>query len=490
MVSCTVVVAQIVDITIDRTAGPGATFVSGRQTSGASHRLADTVRWEIWPEAVSRERGLGDRESPVRGHTDAAQVALGTSLLLARHGAPSTIAFKRRGIAGLRGGVHAQIRYNWLDDSCRARAKIRNLLDRGGWAPVRCAICLNGSMGHPRIGTPGRATHASCSSRRKIFAALRAMEPVAPLYGDFALSIPLVAENPAAAIAAGASTTSQLWRCFTVRPPHENDDIAVTLSAVEVLRLIGTPEVEMPLHSNCHDGQAARPDGTVSTFGFALVEVHIVKGLFGLKLSHCFGHTFRAGETARISHRARRGPPDARQHTVRQHHDHPHQVSDELRRAGESCARDCALAAPTQQRGSGDAGAGHGGAAPSRPSRTWWPRACRHSRRTSRAPIPSVAPSASRSGSSTEPRRQHRWLGRAAAGIAPTRLGATGALVRRVAGRPRSASAQHCPDGRLSAARSTRLWRQDRERCLRVSAQKRDSLAWSHALPEHRGDAA
>jgi hypothetical protein len=282
---------------------------------------------------------------------------------------------------------------------------------------------------------------------------------------------------------------SQLWLSFAVRRPNESDNIPATVSAIEMLTLLQAPHLKMSLHSSRCDSRIAWPKGRASTFGFVLVQARVVKSLLALKLVHCLGPTFRPGETGRISNCARRGTGTAWQHTVRQHDDRSPQASGEVRRASELCARDGTLPAPTQQRGSGDAGIAHAGAvrSPRRgPGRCAHAGACasaRDGRRpASRLPYP-------RSGWPTEPRRQYCRPGRVTARIASTRLGAAGALVRRHGAWPPSTPAQDCPDARSSTPSSTRSWRKFTERSRRVSAPQRDSSTRPPALPKHPGEA-
>jgi methylmalonyl-CoA mutase cobalamin-binding subunit len=255
--------------------------------------LAGAVTEEIRREALLPEGRLGGQDALARGKALAAQVAPGPSPFLAHHGVTSELAFKRRCMEAGRIGFHAQIGYRRLDDSRRAWADIYERLDRHGWAPDRFGICLDWSMGYPAAARRGKPRGTGLVlGHAEDFAALTGMGPVAAHFGDFVLGMPSAAENTAAAIAAGATTIGNLSQYFTFRLPGDTNDVAATLATVEALGLMQAQPVEMLVHSNLDDGYAAWFEDMASALGFAMVEVHIVETLIGLKLGHCFGHTY------------------------------------------------------------------------------------------------------------------------------------------------------------------------------------------------------
>lgn len=255
--------------------------------------MAGSVTVDIRREALLPEGALGGREALARGRALAARVAPGASPFLARHDAVSEIAFKRRCMETGRIGFHAQIGCRRLDDSRRAWAEIHERLDRHGWAPDRYGICLDWSMGYAAAERHGKPRGTGLVlDRPEDFAALTAMAPVAPHFGDFVLGMPAAAESAAAAIVAGATTIGNLSQYFTFRLPGRNDDVAATLATVEALGLMQAQPVEMLVHSNLDDGYAAWFEDMASALGFAMVEAYLVETLLGLKLGHCFGHTY------------------------------------------------------------------------------------------------------------------------------------------------------------------------------------------------------
>jgi hypothetical protein len=251
------------------------------------------IRDEIRRERVLPEGAIDGAAALARGRTHAAQLALGASPFLARHGVASELAFKRRSMARGRMTFHAQIGYRGLDDSRRAWAEIHDRLDARGWAPDRYGICLDWSMGYPAASRRGKPRGTGLIlDRAEDFSALTGMAPVAAHFGDFVLGMPAAAENTAAAIAAGATTIGNLSQYFTFRLPGDKDDVAATLATVEALGLMAAQPTEMLVHSNLDDGFAAWFEDMASALGFAMVEAYIVEQLIGLPLGHCFGHTY------------------------------------------------------------------------------------------------------------------------------------------------------------------------------------------------------
>ncbi|WP_169833512.1 hypothetical protein [Methylobrevis pamukkalensis] len=236
---------------------------------------------------------LGGRELLARGRALARSVTVGPNPFLDLHGVASELAFKRRTMAEGRIAFHAQIGYRSLDDSRRAYAEVHDRLAATGAAPDRYGICLDWSMGFARADRPGRPRGTGLIlDRPEDFAALTAMAPVAPHFGDFVLGMPAAVENTSAAIAAGSTTIGNLAQYFTFRLPGFSDDVATTAATVEALGLIAGQDREMLVHSNLDDGYAAWFEDMASALGFAMVERWIVEDLIGVPLGHCFGHTY------------------------------------------------------------------------------------------------------------------------------------------------------------------------------------------------------
>jgi len=233
------------------------------------------------------------RAALARGRALAKTCRVGANPFLAKHGVSCELEFKRRSIAESRLTFHAQIGYRRLDDSRRAYAEIHDRLAKARWAPDRYGICLDWSMGYPKAERRGRPRGTGLIlDRPEEFAALTAMAPVAPHFGDFVLGMPGAVENTSAAIMAGATTIGNLSQYFTFRLPDWPDDVATTLATVEALGLMSAQPVPMLVHSNLDDGYAAWFEDMASALGFAMVERRLCEDLVGLPLGHCFGHTY------------------------------------------------------------------------------------------------------------------------------------------------------------------------------------------------------
>jgi hypothetical protein len=211
---------------------------------------------------------------------------VGASCFLEARGFASELAFKRRQIAERRFTFHAQIGYRRLDDSRRAYAEIHDRLAEAGHAPDRYGICLDWSMGYPARERAGRPRGTGMIFERpEDFAALTAMAPVAPHFGDFVLGMPAAVENAAAALAAGSTTIGNLSQYFTFRLPGWTDDVGTTLATVEALGLLAAQPTEILVHSNLDDGYAAWFEDMSSALGFAMVERWIVEDQVGVALA-------------------------------------------------------------------------------------------------------------------------------------------------------------------------------------------------------------
>jgi methylmalonyl-CoA mutase cobalamin-binding subunit len=245
-------------------------------------------REQIFPEGRIDGRG-----ALVRGRERAKACGVGPNPFLEKHGVDCELAFKRRTMTEGRLTFHAQIGYRRLADSRRAYAEIHDRLTGRGWAPDRYGICLDWSMGYPKAERRGRPRGTGLVlDRPEDFAALTAMAPVAPHFGDFVLGMPGAVENTAAAIAAGATTIGNLSQYFTFRLPDWPDDVGTTLATVEALGLMAAQPVAMLAHSNLDDGYAAWFEDMASALGFAMIERRICEDLVRLPLGHCFGHTY------------------------------------------------------------------------------------------------------------------------------------------------------------------------------------------------------
>jgi len=245
-------------------------------------------RNEIFPEG--RIDGLSAFGS---GRKLAHGIKVGPSPFLQKHEVSSEFAFKRRCMAEKRLMFHAQIGYRSLETSRRAYAEIYSQLEPRGFAPDRYGICLDWSMGYPRAerARRNRGTGLLLETPEE-FISLTSMAPVSPHFGDFVLGMPSAVENVTGALLAGATTIGNLSQYFTFRQPDWHDDVGTTLKTVEALGLLAGQDVEILVHSNLDDGYAAWVEDISTALGCAMIERHIVEDLMGLRLGHCYGHTF------------------------------------------------------------------------------------------------------------------------------------------------------------------------------------------------------
>ena len=218
---------------------------------------------------------------------------LGASAFLAHVGAASEHEFKLRRMR--EGGVmqHAQIGFRDRDKSCRAYAGIWVSCQAAGVTVDRYGLCLDWSMALPRAqrGKAQRGTGMILPGVED-FVRLANSAPVAAHFGDFALGFPAALENTQAALAAGSTAIGNLGQYFTFRVPGHDDDIAATAQTVRAIGLIAAQPVPVMVHSNLDDGYAAQFTDLASCLGMILLERHIVTGLAGAPLAHCYGHHF------------------------------------------------------------------------------------------------------------------------------------------------------------------------------------------------------
>lgn len=254
--------------------------------AAAEPRLA---RAEIFPEPE-----LPDAAALLaRGRALARDVTVGPSPFLEQYGVDCENAHKRRAMAAGRVMLHAQIGFRDPARSRRAWAEIHERTAKAGQPVERYGICLDFSMGYPPAERARRPRGTGMILERpEDFAALTAMAPVAPHFGDFVLGTPAAVENTAAALQAGATAIGNLGQFCTFRLPHWDDDIATTAATLTALALIAAQPVEVAVHSNLDDGFAALMTDLASVLGVVLIEQHIVEGLIGGRIAHCYGHSF------------------------------------------------------------------------------------------------------------------------------------------------------------------------------------------------------
>lgn len=244
--------------------------------------------------AILPESALPRAEDLIaQGRKLAGDWRVGRCAFLDETGMPCEIAFKERAAADGIVTVHSQIGYRDPEKSRRAWAEIHERVTRAGGRVDRYGICLDWSMGYPRDRRDGmpRGTGLLLDDTDG-FAALTAQAPVAPHFGDFVLGMPAAVENAAAALAAGSTTIGNMGQYFTFRLPHWDDDVATTEATVTALALCAAQPVPVLIHSNLDDGFAALFADLACALGAVLLERHVVEGLLGCRMGHCYGHTF------------------------------------------------------------------------------------------------------------------------------------------------------------------------------------------------------
>jgi methylmalonyl-CoA mutase cobalamin-binding subunit len=217
---------------------------------------------------------------------------VGSCPFLKQYGIGSESEYKRRRMA--EGGImlHAQVGYRSPDKTRRAYAEIHERVARAGYRVDRYGICLDWSMGYPAAGRASmpRGTGLILDGAEG-FAALAAMAPAAPHFGDFVIGTPAAVENTAAALAAGSTSIGNLGQYFTFRMPGWPDDVGTTAETVKAIALCAAQPVEVLIHSNLDDGFASLFTDMACAIGSVLIERSIVEDLLGGRMAHCYGHT-------------------------------------------------------------------------------------------------------------------------------------------------------------------------------------------------------
>ncbi len=246
-------------------------------------------RAAIFPEPVLPSSA----DLMAQGREAAARVGTPACAFLTHYGVASEADYKRAAAAQGRIMQHAQIGFRDPAKSRRAWFEIWNDCAKRDARVDRYGICLDWSMGLPpqmRKSVPAGTGLILPSAED--FIALAAEAPVAPHFGDFVLGFPAALENTIAALSAGATSIGNLGQYFMFRLPYWDDDVACAAATLSALALIGAQEREILVHSNLDDGFAAIFTDLASVLGMVLVEQHVIEGLLGLKLSHCWGHHF------------------------------------------------------------------------------------------------------------------------------------------------------------------------------------------------------
>ncbi|MBZ9796872.1 hypothetical protein [Mesorhizobium sp. ES1-4] len=218
---------------------------------------------------------------------------LGNCLFLTETGMPSEAAWKRKAATEKRVMQHAHIGFRSVDRTIAAIGEVHGQCRKAGVTVDRFGITLDWSMGYPQAmrAKAARGTGIVLTGPED-FARITNAAPAAAHFGDFMLGLPGALENTRSAIAAGATAVGNLGQYFTFRLPYWDDDVVTTETTVTALGLIAAQDAEILVHSNLDDGFAGLFIDMACALGMVLIEKHIVEGLIGARLAHCYGHHF------------------------------------------------------------------------------------------------------------------------------------------------------------------------------------------------------
>ncbi len=216
---------------------------------------------------------------------------LGTSAFMRATGFASEVAYKASITTRIM--QHAHIGFRSVDRTLEALRQVHGTCAERGVTVDRFGITLDWSMGYPQAhrAKAARATGIVLSGPED-FARITGAVAAPMHFGDFMLGLPGALDNTKAAIAAGATSLGNLGQYFTFRLPGWDDDVATTEATVTALGLIAAQNGAVLVHSNLDDGFAGLFQDMCCSLGMVLVEKHIVEGLIGAPLAHCYGHHF------------------------------------------------------------------------------------------------------------------------------------------------------------------------------------------------------
>lgn len=246
-------------------------------------------RNEIFPE----EQLPDVNELISMGKQMAKEVTVGDCAFLNHYKVSSEKQYKEQQINAGRIMLHGQIGFRNPLKSQEAYARIYQEIDAAGYRIDRFGICLDWSMGYPKILRKGMPKGTGLIFEREDdFSALTRSAPVAPHFGDFVMGTPAAFENTIAALKAGSTAIGNIGQYFNFRMPHWDDDVTTTVETVKALALCAAQPVDILIHSNLDDGFSALFCDLTCSIGAVMIEQYIVDELIGGNISHCYGHTF------------------------------------------------------------------------------------------------------------------------------------------------------------------------------------------------------
>ncbi len=263
------------------------------EAQGAESRMARVVMEMPRLEHLVPPSLKPGAELVAEGRKEARTCRLGTSKFMRESGFASEAAYKRNMAAERRTMQHAHIGFRNVDRTIAAMQDIHARCAQGGVRVDRFGITLDWSMGYPESlrKTASRGTGIVLTGPED-FGRIIEASAAATHFGDFMIGLPGALENTRSAIAAGATSVGNLGQYFTFRLPHWDDDVATTEATVKAMALIAAQDAEILIHSNLDDGFAGLFLDMACSLGMVIVEKHIVEGLIGARLGHCYGHHF------------------------------------------------------------------------------------------------------------------------------------------------------------------------------------------------------
>ena len=215
----------------------------------------------------------------------AAAPPLGRTAFCVAHHARSEAEYKRRRRDAGELTYHAHI---GLSDWSATAAALDEIVARLG-ALDRFGLCLSRSMSLPE----GRRAGAAKETGPRLDAGdweSVAAAPAQPHLGDFMIGTPAGLENTVHALAAGITTIGNLGQHFAFEPPGGHDDAELTETTVRALAAMAAHRAHGALvHSYLDDGPAMQFSHYGGYLGWAALELHVVEGLIGARLAHCYG---------------------------------------------------------------------------------------------------------------------------------------------------------------------------------------------------------
>ena len=242
--------------------------------------------------ATLAQEPLPDSDQTIaEGTALGAQVRIGTSRFLNKHGCASEADYKRQCIVDGRIMYHAHIGMNDAAATVNALQHIDAVARTHDFRIDRAGFALDRRMGLPeaqRDAMPAETGPMLANSSE--WESLAQCADIQPHMGDFMIGQPASVANTAHALRAGCTTVGNLSQFFTFEAPGWYDTIGTTQETVKAISLLGGfRDQGTMLHSYLEDGYGALFKDCATVAAWAYLEKYIVDDLLDTKLSHCIG---------------------------------------------------------------------------------------------------------------------------------------------------------------------------------------------------------